>query len=466
MGLIPHKPVFPYPLRRDLPITVGLQAWYSLAEGNAGDIYDSVGGASATLRNQSASSAWVSGPAGYALQLLFASSGYLDTSRSAFGGTELFADSAEQFTVLLRANPANMLGMLVSRGGLGGTFGLLAAAGFIQVTLRGTSTPIDGIDGDWHDYVITWDGSTARAYVDAQLAATPAVGAEAKQANDLIVGAADSGAPGVFLDAGVDLLGVWDRALDATEIAWLRLNAYGLTSPKGLGVRALAGLLSGGGHLLVRWSGDRLPIPSIDGSTSRSAEIVGHMHASQAELVEFPHVTHDEDVVYHYATVQVSGGGKRGKLQVDEVLTRVYDKGVLVDLLPNTPSCLSVSATPDLRPILRWIYSGKRERALPIRFDVFQATRSTDFNFDAPLASVTFKEEQSQYEWVGAPLSVGEERFYTVRAVTAGGVSGLIPRVALSPSSSYTSVDRFQTARLRIPDSTPEGVTDLVGEAL
>lgn len=461
--MIVHKPPFPYPLRAHLPIADGLQAWYSLADGSGVDVHDSVGGAPATLRDQAPSTAWTSGPAGCVLQTSKLTGGYLDTNRSAFGTTELFADAGEQFTLFARLKPTVDLGIMISRGTLTGTFSILAAGGNLTLYLRNAATLIASIDGGWHDYVFTWDGTTARIYVDGVFVSNANVGVEAKQAKDLIVAATDSDTPSTWLNTGIDLVGVWDRALVDTEIAWLQRHAYGLAAPERVGSRVLAGLFNNGGHVLVRWSGDRLPIPSIDGSTSRTAEIVGHAPSSATEIKEFAHVTH-QDVVYHYATVQVSGGGKRGKLQVDEIVTRVFDKGELVDVLPNTPSRLSVSATPDLRPVLRWIYSGKRERALPDHFDIFVATRLADFNFAAPLASVAFSEKQSQYEWVGDPLSLGDERFYTVRAVTVGGVAGLIPRVAMSPSALYSSVDRFQTARLRIPDSTPAGVAGVVGE--
>jgi len=108
-------------------------------------------------------------------------------------------------------------------GGTGGsaTFIVWEAGTTLNVRLRGGTTLAitTSMTTDWHDVVVTWDGTTARAYYDGNFINTVAVGTANLQSFPLAVGATsiDSGTSVYMLGRTADLK-VYNRPLTAQEV--------------------------------------------------------------------------------------------------------------------------------------------------------------------------------------------------------------------------------------------------------
>lgn len=231
---------------------------------------------------------------------------------------------------------------------------------------------------------------------------------------------------------------------------------------------ALAGLLArfadgagewmcrGGVYLLVRWSGERWPLPSIDPLADRTAIIVGHVRAADAgKLRTYATVAHAVNTIYHYAVVPVSGGGIIGAINPLAITTRTTDgAGATRGAMPNAPSNLDVRLATGNVPVLRWAYSAAGEQTPPATFEVFASSGSA-FNFAAPLATVTYRRGQSQYVWSGAALNSGDARWYTVRAKSNGGVLSLIPQQGRCAAGDYDTVSLGHCPKLNVTTGAP-----------
>ncbi len=101
-------------------------------------------------------------------------------------------------------------------------FGLNNGAMFM-----GTTVNLVVNDGAWHAVVGTWDGSTARTYVDGLLrdsVTNAAFGALADVAHPLNIGTDDRYPPGTgdrFFPGSIDDVRIYDRALSAAEVGAL-----------------------------------------------------------------------------------------------------------------------------------------------------------------------------------------------------------------------------------------------------
>lgn len=221
------------------------------------------------------------------------------------------------------------------------------------------------------------------------------------------------------------------------------------------------GLLPSGGLLLVCWSGELLPLPSLDiRSDERAAGIVGFAPDGQTAIETWAGITF-ADGVHHFAVLPISPAGVPGDILPHEIVTRVKNSGSWLGWLPATPSAMAVQRLPGNLPRLTWWYSQTGEVAACDHFDIYETTPGVPFNFESAAATVAFVDGQTRYEWTGAALSVGDVRHYTVRAVTAGGVKSLIPRLDAPPSSDYASVPLERSPRLEIWQGPPSDAGDL-----
>lgn len=91
-----------------------------------------------------------------------------------------------------------------------------------------TDTPISA--GSWFHIVGTWDGTTAKIYVNNDTPHTAAASTLTQNANALRMGSHYGGAAN-FFDGLIDEVGFWNRALTAAEVAELYNSGNGLAYP-------------------------------------------------------------------------------------------------------------------------------------------------------------------------------------------------------------------------------------------
>ncbi|TWT44513.1 hypothetical protein RAS1_09280 [Phycisphaerae bacterium RAS1] len=214
------------------------------------------------------------------------------------------------------------------------------------------------------------------------------------------------------------------------------------------------------GHILLRWEGERLPLPSA----ARPADEVGTAAADATTIAEDGGTPHAGDAIYHYAVVAETAGGKRAAIDPLEIVTRVYAGGALVGLMPATPSGLDAQLLSGNRPMLTWAYSAAGEQARPAAFRIYAAAGDDEISFASAVAEAPYYEGQRVFRWVGAALSADEVRHYSVRAVTAGGVLSLIPRIGLCPSGSYSVVEKSHCPFVHAPGGAPPAIVGLIAE--
>ncbi len=98
------------------------------------------------------------------------------------------------------------------------TFGV--GRGPTGITNFAVATPgIDVLDGSFHHFAGTWDGSTMRAYVDGALEATAALSTPVNNSRSLNLAYSwGGGSPLRYFRGSVDELAIFDRELSGTEI--------------------------------------------------------------------------------------------------------------------------------------------------------------------------------------------------------------------------------------------------------
>lgn len=205
-----------------------------------------------------------------------------------------------------------------------------------------------------------------------------------------------------------------------------------------------------GVYVLLRWDGERDPAASIEPWAARPGWLVGLAFGDETSVATFASVTHAADTIYHHALVALSGGGADGALAPLGVASSVFSGGAKLGARPNTPSAVQVSLLPDNRPLVTWVYSEMDQEAAPTAFQVF-ASSGAAFNFASPAGSVAAAAGTSRYHWIGSALSVGDVRWYTVRAVSGAGVLSMIPRWGRAPSPDYDAVELERCPILPVP---------------
>lgn len=137
----------------------------------------------------------------------------------------LFADATSTWSVSSwffpdTANAAE--GAITGKGGgTGGlaTYVVYESGTVLRVRLRG-GTILDitaSLTSTWNEVVITWDGTTARAYLNGNFVNTIVVGAAVKQTNNFTIGATAAGTS-IFYKGNVADTKVYNRALSGTEV--------------------------------------------------------------------------------------------------------------------------------------------------------------------------------------------------------------------------------------------------------
>jgi len=164
--------------------------------------------------------------------LFFDGGDYVDLGMQDFVNTGLFCDSGEQFSVIAAFKAASSVtGSIVAKAGAAGgsrTFQMyLTTNGILASNLRGSinSTGITLADGTWHTVVYTWDGTTARFYIDGVSRGTLPVGVAAEEAQNVIIGARTGGA-GFRITGNISYVLIYSRALSTSEIQALYIRQW------------------------------------------------------------------------------------------------------------------------------------------------------------------------------------------------------------------------------------------------
>lgn len=193
-----------------------------------------------------------------------------------------------------------------------------------------------------------------------------------------------------------------------------------------------------GGGALLAWSGERLP-PSLfaprDGYAW--ARCVGYRPDATSLFQTFAGEIL-ADGTWHLAPAEIDGHG-RVHVIPEDVQTVTVTAGAPV-LRPNAPSGLEGALLSNDRPLLRWTYSRRHEQLEAVDFAVYESTGAAFDFVSPPLAVVTALRGQTYFDWVGAPLTAGKTKYYTVRARDAAGVLSLIPRIGKTPSPDPDNV--------------------------
>ncbi len=242
-----------------------------------------------------------------------------------------------------------------------------------------------------------------------------------------------------------------------------RGNAFAMTTMLRRGRPVWA--MPRGCFLLIRWSGDRWPLPSFATGAVRQAIIAGRAGPEDGEIAEFPGLEHLASTIYHFAAVPVSGGGVLGPINPWAVQSRVFNgSGTAVGLMPNAPGAMGARLLPGRKPLVRWAYSAFGQQAAASTSRVFAAVGDDPWNFGTAVAEVAFISGRTMYEWVGEPLEPGDVVHYVVRTASAAGVLSLIPRLAGGPGPSYTDVDKSRVPVVSVPAGAPSPPAYLASE--
>jgi hypothetical protein len=137
----------------------------------------------------------------------------------------LFADSTSFWSVsawFLPDTTNTSSGAIVGKsGGTGGsaTFVVWEDGTILRTRLRG-GTILDittSLTSSWNEVVITWNGTTARAYLNGSFISNIAIGTAAKQTNNFCIGAALDGTNS-FYKGNVSNVKVYNRPLNSQEV--------------------------------------------------------------------------------------------------------------------------------------------------------------------------------------------------------------------------------------------------------
>ena len=152
---------------------------------------------------------------------------YVTTGNTLPDADELFADTGTAWSVSSWFNVAfiNFFDKAVT--GRGGGIGAAAVYAVwvdqanLRVRLRGgtiTNISTSIADDTWYNVAVTWDGSTARGYLNGQFITTLAVGTASNQTETFTIGATDGGAQTGMI-GGISQTLAYNRALTASEVA-------------------------------------------------------------------------------------------------------------------------------------------------------------------------------------------------------------------------------------------------------
>jgi len=161
---------------------------------------------------------------------------YLTISNASQVGLDIITDVSFSLWVKTSENSKTILGFFgAGADGYGLGMGTIAdkpigvaAARLGDGWIAGTSRIDDGI---WHHIVCTLNGTTAKIYVDGVLENTITVGAAISYTGDRDIGRRLT----TYLSAQIDEVGIWSRALSASEVTELYNSGAGFQYPFLLG---------------------------------------------------------------------------------------------------------------------------------------------------------------------------------------------------------------------------------------
>ncbi len=161
---------------------------------------------------------------------------YVNTGFQSLGGVDLFCSAGNPWSVVIYARTISSAaaGTFIAKCGAGaGTtrqFQLYrdatAADQDPAITLRGSVNALnwDWVEA-WHQYTVTWDGTTAKAYGDDSKEATLTVGAAAAESENIVF-AARTGGTGFLLNGQIAYVYLYNRTITKTESSELFYNPW------------------------------------------------------------------------------------------------------------------------------------------------------------------------------------------------------------------------------------------------
>lgn len=171
--------------------------------------------------------------------LYFDGSGdYVNLGAQTVGGVNLFADSNTRWSAVVacRFEGFNVGGTVLAKCGASGptrTFHIFRDTGFAvkdpSIILRGSENLLDWdySTPDWHQYTVTWDGSTAMAYGDYGKSAVLSVGTASQESENIVFGARTGGS-GFLLTGRIAYGYFFNRAISRAESISLYDNPWQL----------------------------------------------------------------------------------------------------------------------------------------------------------------------------------------------------------------------------------------------
>ena len=159
----------------------------------------------------------------------YGGSAWMDSGVQSFGTASLFADAGQQWTVwgvLRSTNTAGTTTVIAKCGATEAnrTFQVRIAAttGNFSPVIRGTPSDsgIAVADGQFHVWLMRWNGTALQTYIDKNAVVSTAVGAAAQEAENIIVGARTAASPATNMTGRNDVAMI-DRALSDAEVTRL-----------------------------------------------------------------------------------------------------------------------------------------------------------------------------------------------------------------------------------------------------
>lgn len=154
----------------------------------------------------------------------FATNEYVETNNDLDPEADgLFADTGNAWSVSSWFRRLSNGAITSKAGGTGtsATYVVWMSGSSLLTRLRGgTILTIDSSNNSslWYEVVITWDGTTARAYLNGSFVNTISVGAAAIQTSPFRIGASGTTTPNNYFDGNISDVKVYNRALTESEI--------------------------------------------------------------------------------------------------------------------------------------------------------------------------------------------------------------------------------------------------------